>query len=145
MADLSDPDIGAAYNDIRDDKNDKKWMQIAFVDEKSNKLFVQNTGSGSINEAKEKLSEDSACFLFARIKFSNDKESFREKFVLVTWIGQNVKIMRRARLSVQKADVAQVLRGYAIEIPASTPEDVDEDTIIGQLRKVGGANYGPGK
>jgi len=34
-----------------------------------------------------------------RVKYANDEHSFREKFALVIWIGENVKVMRRAKVS----------------------------------------------
>lgn len=34
-----------------------------------------------------------------RVKYANDDHSFREKFALVIWIGEDVKVMRRAKVS----------------------------------------------
>lgn len=82
--------------------------------------------------------------------YANDVESKREKFCLITWIGEvcdcvhvalscftrfaerkgklaaylsvswiqvNLfQVMRKARLSVQKADVQKVLRAYSLEV-----------------------------
>lgn len=33
-----------------------------------------------------------------RVKYANDEESFREKFTLIVWIGEEVKVMRRAKV-----------------------------------------------
>jgi hypothetical protein len=33
------------------------------------------------------------------VKYANDDHSFREKFILVIWIGDEVKVMRRAKVS----------------------------------------------
>ena len=35
-----------------------------------------------------------------RIQYSNDKESVREKFILVIWIGPNCKVMRKAKVRI---------------------------------------------
>lgn len=64
---------------------------------------------------------------------------------MVIWIGENVKVMRRARVSlelafdlytglmldypqvsVHAADVKKVLRAYSIEVSASTPTDLEQ-------------------
>jgi hypothetical protein len=37
---------------------------------------------------------------FARVTYANDKESRREKFVLVVWIGPGCKVMRKAKVGV---------------------------------------------
>lgn len=35
--------------------------------------------------------------LDGRQTYSNDKESTRDKFILVTWIGSSVRVMRKVR------------------------------------------------
>jgi len=45
------------------------------------------------------LSPEKASFAYVRVKYANDEESFREKFVLIVWIGADVKVMRRAKVS----------------------------------------------
>lgn len=47
---------------------------------------------------REIMDDARASFAYARISYSNDKESQREKFVLITWIGKDVKIMRKAKV-----------------------------------------------
>ena len=32
------------------------------------------------------------------MQYANDKESTREKFILVVWIGPNCKVMRKAKV-----------------------------------------------
>lgn len=50
--------------------------------------------------------------------------------------------MRKARLSVQKAEVQQhVLRSITIEFSADSEADLVESEILDRLRRVGGANY----
>lgn len=54
------------------------------------------------------------------------------QFVLITWIGPEVRVMRKAKLSVHAADVKRVLSAYSIDVPASSVEDLAE--VRGQLR-----------
>lgn len=61
--------------------------------------MLSATGSGGLDEFKGKLDPAKASFGFIRVKYANDEHSFREKFALVTWIGEGVKIMRRAKVS----------------------------------------------
>jgi hypothetical protein len=49
--------------------------------------------------------------------------------------------MRRAKLSVHVADVKQVLKSFAVEVPATTVEDLKESSITLLLQKAMGANY----
>ena len=70
------------------------------------------------------------------------------QFIFVTWIGPNVRVMRKARISVQSADVKNVLRQFSIEVPASSLEDLDEVRflLLGyvgiELMKMVGTNRG---
>ncbi|KAG8978317.1 Required for respiratory growth protein 9 mitochondrial, partial [Tulasnella sp. 427] len=65
--------------------------------DRSDILTLTATGEGGLNELKDKLNDADCGFAYARVEFSNDKESKRVKFVLITWIGTEVKIMRRAK------------------------------------------------
>jgi hypothetical protein len=87
------------------------------------------------------------------VSYSNDKESQREKFVLIVWIGKDTKVMRKAKarflligklaynnpwfqISVHSADVKTVLRVFSIEVAARERDDLKEDPIVVRLRKV---------
>jgi hypothetical protein len=141
MADATDPSINEAYLEVRSDKSSMNWLLLDYVSDKSDKLTVTDTGAGGLTELKEALDDSRASFAYARISYSNDKESKREKFILVVWIGPNCKVMRKAKISVHTADVKTVLRVYSIEVAAREKDDLKEDPIVVRLRKAGGASY----
>ncbi|GAA5943297.1 coactosin family protein [Sporobolomyces koalae] len=141
MADVSSPSIQQAYEDVRNDKTETKWLLIDYVSPSKDTLELTATGSGGLEELKGHLKPENASFAYVRIKYANDTESTREKFILVTWIGSSVKVMRKAKLSVHSADVKRVLSQYSIEVPAGSIEDLNEEQIVTRLRKAGGASY----
>ncbi|KAG1786861.1 uncharacterized protein HD556DRAFT_1247724 [Suillus plorans] len=141
MADLSDPQIDEAYQDVRSDKSDTNWLLLDYESDRSDKLRVTQTGTGGLAELRNALGDSKASYAYVRVTFSNDKESQREKFILVVWIGPGCKVMRKAKISVHAADVKQVLRVYSIEVPAREKDDLKEDPIVVKLRKAGGASY----
>jgi len=141
MADLSDPAINEAYLDVRSDKTETNWLLLDYVDGRSNTLTVTGTGSGGLAELRDRLDESKASYGYVRVSFSNDKESQREKFILVVWIGPSCGVMRKAKISVHTADVKQVIRVFSIEVPAREKDDLKEDPIVVRLRKAGGASY----
>ncbi|KAG1876963.1 uncharacterized protein F5891DRAFT_175474 [Suillus fuscotomentosus] len=141
MADLSDPQIDEAYQDVRSDKSDTNWLLLDYESDRSDKLRVTQTGTGGLAELRDALGDSKASYAYVRVTFSNDKESQREKFILVVWIGPGCKVMRKAKISVHAADVKQVLRVYSIEVPAREKDDLKEDPIVVKLRKAGGASY----
>ncbi|KAF9568690.1 ADF-like domain-containing protein [Agrocybe pediades] len=141
MADLSDPSINEAYLEVRNDKSDTNWLLLDYESDRSDKLKVTGTGTGGLSELKEALDDSKASYAYVRVSYSNDKESTREKFILVVWIGPNCKVMRKAKISVHSADVKNVLRVYSIEVAAREKDDLNEDPIVVRLRKAGGASY----
>jgi len=141
MADTTDPTINEAYLEVRDDKNDTNWLLLDYESEKSDKLKLSQVGTGGLTELREALDDSKASYAYVRITYANDKESTRQKFILVVWIGPNCKVMRRAKISVHSADVKGVLRVYSIEVAAREKDDLNEDPIVTRLRKAGGASY----
>ncbi|EIW69526.1 hypothetical protein M231_05013 [Tremella mesenterica] len=140
MADVKDPKIAEAYEKVRGD-DEITWLILDYENDKSNTLTLTETGTGDLTELSSKLQPSRASFAYSKVKYNNDEHSFREKFILVVWIGPEVKVMRRAKVSVHLADIKHVLRAYSIEVSASTPADLKQDEIIQRLRRAGGANY----
>ncbi|KAL5522980.1 hypothetical protein ACEPAF_1247 [Sanghuangporus sanghuang] len=141
MADVSDPRIDEAYLDVRNDKSDTNWLLLDYESDRSDKLVLTGSGSGGLDELKELLDDSKAFYAYVRVQYSNDKESQREKFIFVKWIGKGCKVMRKAKLSVQAADVKSVLRVFSLEVTASEKEQLDQEGIVVRLRKAGGASY----
>lgn len=69
-----------------------------FQSDRSDKLLLTATGTGGLEELRERLDESKASFAYVRIRYSNDKESQREKFIVVVWIGPTCKVMRKAKV-----------------------------------------------
>ncbi|KAJ7598872.1 ADF-like domain-containing protein [Mycena floridula] len=141
MADLTDPKINEAYLDVRDDKTETNWLLLDYESDRSDKLSLNQTGSGGLAELRDVLDDSKASYAYVRVSYSNDKESTREKFILVVWIGPQCKVMRKAKISVHAADVKGVLRVFSIEVAAREKDDLNEDPIVVRLRKAGGASY----
>ncbi|KAJ1650822.1 hypothetical protein IWQ61_008469 [Dispira simplex] len=135
------PEIATAYDDVRDDKTDKNWLLLEYVSDKVDELTLAQTGTGGLGEFVKHLQPNQAAFGYIRIPISNDELSQRIKFVFVCWCGPQVKVMRKAKLGIHKAEVKNVLRTFSIEIMASDLHDLDEKDVVLKLRKASGANY----
>ncbi|VEL24974.1 unnamed protein product [Protopolystoma xenopodis] len=57
------------------------------------------------------LSEDERYFIFLRM-LTGDEMSKRTKFAFITWCGNNVPAMRRARLATDKSLVKDVVQKW---------------------------------
>ncbi|KAJ3287657.1 hypothetical protein HK104_008490 [Borealophlyctis nickersoniae] len=134
-------DISSAYEDVRNDKTDTNWLLLEYQDDKTDVLKLAETGTGGLEEFVSKLKPEQAAFGYLRMIVGNDELSKRAKFVLVSWCGEQVKVMRKAKLSVHIADVKSVIKSFAIEISASHKDELKDKDIRLLLQKAMGANY----
>ena len=72
-----------AYLDVRSDKSETNWLLLDYESDRSDKLVLTQTGSGGLSELKESIDDSKASYAYVRVTYSNDKESTREKFILV--------------------------------------------------------------
>lgn len=79
------------------------------------------------------------------MEYVNDVESKRVKFVFVVWIGENVKVMKKVRVSIEVGDVKKVLSYYSVELMVNDKGDLNEDEVVKRLWKVGGVDYNGGR
>ncbi|KAF4636676.1 hypothetical protein G7Y89_g1412 [Cudoniella acicularis] len=128
-----------AYEKIRSDKDDTNWLIISYAAAIGDKLKLSETGSGGLAELAEKLDPSQAQYAYVRVEYANDTESTRVKFVLVIWIGEGTKVMRKARVSIESGEVKRVLGHHSIQVDARDKGDLDEKDIVIRLRKAGGA------
>lgn len=145
MSGANAPEIAAAYDAVRSDKDETNWLIISYAGAIGDKLTLTSTGTGGIEELATKLDDSQAQYAYVRVEYANDTESKRVKFVLVIWIGEGTKVMRKARVSIESGGVKQALGHHSIQVDARDKGDLDEAEIIKRLRKAGGADYNGGR
>jgi len=141
-----DSGVGQAYADVRADSNPTQWALFGYETGSKSKIHVQTTGTGDWEEFAGNLKDNQAQFGFVRFQIPVDKgsDTFRSKFVFVSWVGQGLGALQRAKVSVHKASVKEVVRDFAVEIMAEDKSELDHERVINQVLKAGGANYGTG-
>ncbi|KAI0020306.1 actin depolymerizing protein [Xylariomycetidae sp. FL0641] len=145
MSGADSPEILAAYDAVRSDKDETNWLLISYASGVGDKLQLTGTGTGGLAELSSKLDDDSAQYAYVRVEYANDTESRRVKFVLVVWIGENTKVMRKARVSIESGNVKRVLAHHSISVDARDRADLEEKELVARLRKAGGADYNGGR
>jgi len=138
MADVSDSALADAYKEIRVDKNETNWILGGY--EGNAKIVLQGKGSGGVSELVSNFKDDQAQYAYVRV-ITGDSESRRTKFVFVSWCGDKVGALKRAKMSVHKASIKTVWRDYAVELHGESPDDLTEDIIMAKVKKAGGADY----
>ncbi|KAI0424426.1 hypothetical protein F5Y09DRAFT_335773 [Xylaria sp. FL1042] len=145
MSGLDAPEILAAYDAVRSDKDETNWLLISYAGAVGDKLKLSGTGRGGLPELAAQLDDAQAQYGYVRVEYANDTESKRVKFALVVWIGANTKVMRKARVSFEAGNVKKVLSHHSIQVDARDRGDLDEGEIVTRLRRAGGADYNGGR
>ncbi|XP_030646581.1 coactosin-like protein [Chanos chanos] len=125
-----------SYNLVRDDNSDINWAAFKY-----DGSMIVPAGQGADYEDFKKLcTDDERLFGFVRIT-TGDAMSKRAKFTLITWIGENISGLQRAKISTDKTLVKDVVQNFAKEFMISDPRELEEAYLRNELKKAGGANY----
>ncbi|XP_064315746.1 coactosin-like protein isoform X1 [Phalacrocorax carbo] len=141
-----------AYNLVRDDATEVNWVTfkciIPLLFSPSQRVTFKYNGSTIVpgdqgvdyETFKRKCTDDVRLFGFVRFT-TGDAMSKRVKFALITWIGEDVSGLQRAKTGTDKTLVKEVVQNFAKEFVISDHKELDEDYIKNELKKAGGANY----
>lgn len=136
---LDKESIREAYEDVRSDQTDTDWAVFKF----QNCTITCTARGQGFAEFREQFGENDRAFGYIRIQMG-DEMSKRQKFVFLTWIGQYVGVLPRAKMSTDKALIREVLSNFAVELYAGVDDELDIELFRGALERAGGANYGTG-
>lgn len=114
MSGANQPQILSAYDRVRDDKDATNWLLINYAGPTGDALTLAGTGTGGLSELADKFDDCAAQYAYVRIEYANDTESRRVKFVVVVWIGEGTKVMRKAKVGIVGGDVKRVLHHHSI-------------------------------
>jgi len=132
--------IRQAYDDVRSDTSETEWAVFKF--DAGNRLGVTATGK-EFGDFKNHFENDDRGFGYIRIK-TGDEMSKRAKFVLVTWVGQNVSVMKKAKMSTDKALMKDIIQNMSVELQLENHGEFSADHFKMQVDKASGARYGTG-
>ncbi|KAK3335076.1 hypothetical protein B0H65DRAFT_341094 [Neurospora tetraspora] len=142
---LSTPEILTAYDAVRSDKSPINWLLLGNATPTSQQLTLKATGEGGIPELIKHLNPTEVAYAYVRVQYANDAESVRVKFALIIWIGEQTRVMRKARVSIESGEVKKVLAHHSVTVDAGEVRDIDEEEIVKRARKAGGADYNGGR
>jgi hypothetical protein len=140
-ADLSDPEIKKAFDDIKSSTSQTNYVLFGYVPKSDTKLKVVETGTGGLAEVSDQLN-NAGKVQFALVAFDINKT---KKFVYISWCGEAVTGMKKGLFNNHANDVAAYLKGFHVQINARSEGDLDEKKIIERLKKASGASYDSGQ
>merc|ERR1711934_1287806 len=134
---FADPE-GAAegIKKVRNNDDPTDWVLFGYEGQ-SNVVVLVGTGNGGIEEMKQQLKPDSINYGIVRVYDCYDGHT-TTKFVLILWVGENVKIMRKARITTHKGAVLEVLGQYHTDIPCSNHNEVNQEIIMSAVQDASG-------
>ena len=113
------------------DSTPNDWVIFTF-DAQSNQLVVDGTGSGGHAELMDAFQEDKCQFALLRLI---EQETNRVKFVMITWVGSDVKQVVQARSNGKRAEASKAIGAINVEIRAlRSRENLDLDYIWTQIK-----------
>jgi len=127
-----DASVAAAYQEVRN--GGANWFVLGY---EGNKIKVQQTGTGGIDELVNSLSDEEAQYGYIKFQVTVE-ETTRTKFVLISWVGDNTPPMKKGKVSTDKPVLKTIVKDFAIEVAASEKGDLTEAAVLNKLRS---ANY----
>ncbi|KAI8146671.1 hypothetical protein BJV82DRAFT_599415 [Fennellomyces sp. T-0311] len=122
MCDLSDPKIVQAYTEI-EQYEDTNWLLLGYHDTRD-VISLYSKGTGGLGEFRKHLT-DEVLYGFVRVD---------DRFILITWVSEQVSGVRRARALVHSRSVAALLKSHHAQITASSLNDVSDANIRTRLK-----------
>uniref|UniRef100_A0A1D1YXT9 Drebrin n=1 Tax=Anthurium amnicola TaxID=1678845 RepID=A0A1D1YXT9_9ARAE len=120
--DLSDLAISEAYDEIVNGQ-ETNWLILGYHDTRD-KISLYSKGSGGLDELRNNLKEE---VLYGFLRIEN-------RFVLLTYVSEQVSGVRRARALVHGRAVGALFKAHQIQINASTPNDLTEANVRNRLK-----------
>jgi len=141
MTTVDTPAVTSAYEEVRSDQNaDVNWMVLKYD---GDQVVCSSTGDG-FDDFQQHFQDDERAFGYLRIS-TGDEMSKRTKFALLIWIGPDVSVLKRARMSTDRAVVKNIIQSFSIEMMLDSRGELDLDFIRARIDKAGGSVYGTGK
>jgi hypothetical protein len=131
--------IRDVYNEVMADNNGVEWAAFTFD---GPKLGVTAKGNDFEN-FKTHFGPDDRGFGYVKI-MTGDEMSKRSKFVFCTWVGPNVSVMKKAKMSTDKALLKEIIQNLSIELQIENANEFSFDHFKSEVDKAGGARYGTG-
>jgi len=134
----ADGSVQAAIKTVHDTAaaNDGAFVVLGINESKA--LSVVASGNeGGLEKIVEHLAEDQARFVLLRrdLKVELAKTS---KFIFIQWVGDKMKPLAKAAMSVQKPEVVKLAKPFNVEIAAGNLKEITEEIVADQLNNVSG-------
>ncbi|XP_052789352.1 uncharacterized protein LOC128224630 [Mya arenaria] len=131
-------DVLEAIAQVRSDENPTKWMVAEYqAGSPKGPLVLTGSGEGDSGEILEVLAEDKPMYALYRTTDVVDAITI-VKFVYITWVGNAVKPMTKAKISTHKGSLEKAFGPFHVAIFASDESEISEKAIVEKVSSASG-------
>lgn len=128
-----------AIVEVRSDDTQTDWC-IGSYGEKNPKRPIMLIGKGTngLSGISSLLEDDIVAYALLRVQDKVDGIT-TIKFVFITWVGEHVKPMTRAKISTHKSTIEKTFYPAHVQIYATTSGELSEDVIMSKVQNASGS------
>lgn len=134
---LDREEAAAAIGRVRNDADATDWMLMSY-EGASNQLRLAGCGNGGVEALKEHLAADNASYGIVRVNDVFDGHT-TVKFVLILWLGEKVRVVRKAKIATHKGQVVEFVGQYHTDVAASSLDELTHEAIMGKVMDASGS------
>ncbi|XP_065915899.1 coactosin-like protein [Dysidea avara] len=132
------------YEEVRSNDLDTQWVTYRY---EGNTLELGGNGENLddlFSKTEENFNDNDRVYAYVRFE-TGDEMSRRAKFAFITWIGPAVSVLKKGKVSTDKAFVKQVFVEFGKEFLCDTRSELSQSKMLKDLEKASGAAYGTGR
>ena len=130
-------DIAAAIDAVKSHTDPQDWVVISYA-EGNKHVQVHGQGSGGIGELHACLKDDMVGYGLLRVTDQIDATA-TVKLVFITWIGEYVKPMTKAKVTTHKGTVQALFEPFHESIVASELDEISGEEIAKRVGSMSGS------
>ncbi|GAM22257.1 hypothetical protein SAMD00019534_054320 [Acytostelium subglobosum LB1] len=135
---IANPDeFHAAVQALHTTGNPINWILVTY-NGSPNHIKLEASGRNGIHELTHHLTDDLMAYALLRVVDIVDGFP-TDRYVYITWIGDNVKGMDKARYGTNKTVITKLLGHYNVEIIASSKAEISEQEIVNKVSDASGS------
>eukprot|EP01096_Ripella_sp_DP13-Kostka_P016558 TRINITY_DN810_c1_g1_i1.p1 TRINITY_DN810_c1_g1~~TRINITY_DN810_c1_g1_i1.p1 ORF type:complete len:363 (-),score=175.23 TRINITY_DN810_c1_g1_i1:73-1161(-) len=129
-------ELQQAIRRVRSDADPADWVLFGYRGNE-NVIVLNGVGEGSLDALSAQLKLDTVNYGILRVTDEIDSH-ITVKFVLIIWIGESVKIMRKALIATHKGAITEFIGQYHTDVNASNFSELTIEEVIRKVKDASG-------
>jgi len=130
--------VKADIQDVRSDATSTDWALVGYEGGKGNTVIQLGKGSGGLTELLGLLQDNIVAYGLLR-KTDKIDDSLTVKFVYLTWIGENIDRMHRARMGTHKGSINELFAPYHVDLIFTNKSEISDEIIMQKIQDASGS------